>query len=436
MLRRRSRPFILAPVSAVFLLVVPLLSGCTGAASVPAHDVSVVVRPQVSLADQPVQIGVTGLAPGQEAVIRVWSTDAKGVDWLASATYRADATGDINLARDPALSGSYKGVSGMGLIWSMRPTGPDRAGAFYWDASQPFRFIVTVTVRGAQVGSASFRRQFSHAALADQTESLQADGFIGEFWHPVTAATRRPAILVIGGSAGGLPGVLLPALLAGHGYPALGVAYFGEQGLPGTLSEIPLEYFAQALRWLARQPGVDPTRMAVIGISRGSEAAQLLGVYYPSLVHGVVAEVPSNVAICSYPDCGGPAWTLAGHALPFTSEFDNPRPTDDPAAVIPDQRIQGPVFLDCAEADQIWTSCPYARAILRLLDAHHDQWVHVLYANPGAGHFIGTLVPYEPYAPATTKAASPSYAQDQQALALVWPHLLSFLAGLTYGDAT
>jgi dienelactone hydrolase len=239
-------------------------------------------------------------------------------------------------------------------------------------------------------------------------------------------------VLVLGGSEGGLPGTLLPALLASNGYPALGVAYFGEPGLPPTLSRIPLEYFAGALRWLARQPGVDPARIAVLGVSRGSEAAQLLGVYYPGLVHAVIASVPSNVAICSYPRCTGPAWTLHGQPLPYTSEFDNPSPTDAPAAVIPDQRIQGPVFLDCGEADQTWSSCPYAQAIIGLLDAHHDRWAHVLYAYPGAGHPVGDLVPYEPASP----VADPDYATDQQARALLWPRLLGFLAALAQNPAS
>ena len=434
MLRDGSRHVTPASVVAALVLAV-LVSACTSGISAPAHRVRITVRPLISLADRPVQIAVSGLAPFQEANIRVRSADAQGVDWLSSATYRATATGSIDLSASRARSGSYHGVSGMGLIWSMQPQGRDPAAAYFWQDQEPLRFGVTVTVDGTQVGSASFQRQFSRSALADQRESLRADGFIGEFWHPVTAAARRPAVLVIGGSAGGLPGVLLPALLASNGYPALGVAYFKEPGLPQTLSDIPLEYFVRALGWLARQPGVDPARIAVIGISRGSEAAQLLGVYYPSLVHAVVATVPSNVALCSYPECNGPAWTLDGHTLPYTSEFDNPGPTDDPAAVIPDQRIQGPVFLDCAEADQVWSSCLYARAILRVLDANHDHWVHVLYANPGAGHFIGSLVPNEPYAAAITEAAGPSYAADQKALALVWPHLLSFLASVSSNPA-
>ena len=92
------------------------------------------------------------------------------------------------------------------------------------------------------------------------------------------------------------------------------------------------------------------------------------------------------------------------------------------------------MFLDCGEADQTWTSCPYAQAILGLLDAHHDHWAHVLYAYPGAGHLVGDLVPYEPESPGAA-ATDPDYATDQQARALLWPHLLGFLARLAHNPA-
>jgi dienelactone hydrolase len=366
--------------------------------------------------------------------VQVGSTDARGVPWEASASYRADPAGNVDLSTAAAISGSYHGVSGMGLIWSMHALKPDPAGAYYWRGTTPLAFTLAVSVHGTRVASASFHRSLSSGVLAETMESLKADGFVGEFLHPAHTVPGRPAVLVLGGSEGGLPDVLLPALLASNGYPALGVAYFAEPGLPQTLSRIPLEYFARALAWLARQPGVDPARIAVLGISRGSEAAQLLGVYYPNLVHAVIASVPSNVAICSYPGCTGPAWTRHGQPLPYTREFDNPNPADDPAAVIPDQRIEGPVLLDCGEADQTWISCPYARAILSLLDAHHDHWAHVLYAYPGAGHPVGTFVPYEPYS-SVGVAGDPGYATDQQAVALLWPHLLSFLAGLARNPA-
>jgi pimeloyl-ACP methyl ester carboxylesterase len=63
---------------------------------------------------------------------------------------------------------------------------------------------------------------------------------------------------------------------------------------------------------LALQPGVDPARLVVAGLSRGSEAAQLLGVHYPKLVHAVVALVPSNQIFCDIAQnttgCAGPAF--------------------------------------------------------------------------------------------------------------------------------
>jgi hypothetical protein len=135
----------------------------------------------------------------------------------------------------------------------MHARGPDPAGAYFWANTVPLTFTVTVSLHGNRVASASFHRMISRTALADQTESLQADGFVGEFLHPAATSERRPVILVLGGSEGGLPGVLLPAMLASSGYPALGVAYFGEPGLPKTLSRIPLEYFAKALNWRANQ---------------------------------------------------------------------------------------------------------------------------------------------------------------------------------------
>lgn len=408
------------------LLAVPA-AGCTASAQAPAAKVA--VTPQMSVADQPVQIRVTGLAGGQRATVQMSSTDGAGVLWHSSAVYRADAAGDIDLSSAPALSGSYSGVSGMGLIWSMNPAQPPPTGEYDW-GSKPLTFTVSVTASGARVASAEFQRTLSQVPLTQQDESLTTDGFTGQYWHAAKTTTRRPAVLVLDGSEGGMP-TLLPAMLASNGYPALGVAYFKLGLLPQTLSDIPLEYFATALTWLAHQPGVDPGAITVLGISAGSEAAQLLGVYYPNLVHAVVASVPSDVANCSFSDCIGPAWTLHGKPVPYTGEFDDPYPIDNPAAVIPDQRITGPLFLDCAEADQAWPSCAYAKAIMSELDAHHDQWAHVLYSYPEAGHGVGSLIPFEPYGPATVAAeGAPAYQADQEGDGQLWPHLLSFLASL------
>jgi dienelactone hydrolase len=412
-------------------LILPLTA--VACSSPPAEHVSVTATPGSSSGDQAVHIEVTGLRAGQRATVQVTSTDSLGVAWVSAATYRADAHGVVDPGRAAPLSGSYQGVSGMGLVWSMHESDPATASArsgsgYFWSYNGFFTFAVTVRAGGVTVARTSFRRRYATVPWTSKPETLAADGFIGYLGQPATGPRRRAAVMLIGGSEGGLPSPLTASLLAGQGYTVLGVAYFGLPGLPSTLSDIPLEYFARALRWLARQPGVDPGKIAVLGVSRGSEAAQLLGVHYPGLVHAVIASVPSDAAVCSVPGCRTAAWTLDGKPLPYTADFGNPAPTDVPAAVIPDQRIDGPVFLDCGEADRTWPSCPYAQAILSRLDRYHDRWPHVLYAYPGAGHLIGSLTPYEPLGPAGLGEAVPSVTAFQEAEPTLFQHLLGFLA--------
>lgn len=72
------------------------------------------------LFDEPIQLKVSGLLSRQVVTMRARSTDEKGVVFSSSATYRADGSGEIDLNRDPSLSGSYVGVEPMGLLWSMK----------------------------------------------------------------------------------------------------------------------------------------------------------------------------------------------------------------------------------------------------------------------------------------------------------------------------
>jgi hypothetical protein len=180
------------------------------------------------------------------------------------------------------------------------------------------------------------------------------------------------------------------------------------------------------LQWLRAQPQVDPNRIVVLGVSYGSQAAQLLGVHYPSLVSAVVASVPSNVATCGLPSCSGPAWTFESQPVPYTRVFNDPYPSDNPGAVIPDEQIHGPLFSVCGGLDSAWVSCLYARAIMSRLAVDGHPYHDILYAYPHAGHQVGALLPYAPIAPRRLYFNQ----VDQQARANVWPHLLSFLARL------
>lgn len=411
-------------------VAIGMLGGCSG-----HYDGRVTVTPESSLFDQPVHIVVHDVPPDSRVNVTLRSTDSDRHSFTSGAVFRSTGSGTVDLATAPALDGSYLGVNPMGLIQTLQAaTGPPTL--YFWAGPRPQGFYVTVADGGSTVAAGQFRRTGAATGVTVRQEAIAATGFYGQFWRPPAGRSPRPAILEFGGSEGGLSGQLLGAALASAGYPTLDVAYFNEPGLPQQLKDIPLEYFARALRWLARQPGVLARRIWVSGGSRGSEAALLLGAYYPSLVHGVIASTPSDAAICSYPGCTGPAWTLHGKPLPYTRLIDDPAPTDDPAAVIPVQKIRGPVFLDCGTADKVWTSCAYAQTIQQRLAAAHDPHPHVLYRYQGGGHLLNGLVPYEPSSAAALAAVSPqgeggTFLANDDADGRLWPHLLHFLANPT-----
>jgi BAAT / Acyl-CoA thioester hydrolase C terminal len=88
------------------------------------------------------------------------------------------------------------------------------------------------------------------------------------------------------------------------------------------------------------------------------------------------------------------------------------------------------VLLDCGTDDQVWTSCAYAQAIQRHLTAVSDRYGHVLYRYLGAGHFVNSLIPYEPvsYGYANLDGLGDTPLANADADARLWPEVLSFLA--------
>jgi pimeloyl-ACP methyl ester carboxylesterase len=384
--------------------------GFFAALSLLAHP-AVTVAPQSSWVDQPVAIRVSGLPRRALATVRLSAKDATGKTWHSSARLRADAHGTVNLT----------GPRSWGLLASLtRRTAAAAPVVFRWGVKER-TMRLTVQVRGKTVARGSFRRGLPHG-VNEQTLTLAGTGVYGEYYAAASSA-RSPAVLIFGGSEGGLTVGLRAELLAAHGFPSLAIAYFGEPGLPPALASVPLEYFRRALEWLAAQTGVDPQKIAAIGISRGGEAAQLLGVHYPDLVHAVVAASASNAVVCGFPDCSKPAWTLNGAPIPYVAGAPVPEPEGE--GVIPDETVRGPLFLTCGERDVIWLSCPYERAIMERLRRFHHPYADELHAYPKAGHYVGGLMPGLPVAP------SPYFdANTERARQDLWPKLLAFLGRL------
>jgi dienelactone hydrolase len=402
--------------------------------AVPAAgaSVSLSVTPTSSLMDEALSISVRGLKPKASVVLRVTSTDVNGVAFASEATFRANSDSVVNPGRMAPVVGSYEGVHAMGLTDAMSPVSGGQGGLYFWgDAPQSFTF--TASSRGQESAPVTIERSIESSGVERRPVSVSEAGFVGRLYQPPPGTAKKPAVLEIGGSGGGLAGGLVGGLLASHGYPTLDLAYFKLPDLPATLSNISLEYFTQALTWLGSQPNVDPRQIYVLGTSRGSEAALLLGAHFPDLVAGVIASVPSNVVLCS-PSCDSPAWTLNGEPLPYTRQFNNPAPTDVPDAVIPVERIRGPILLVCGGTDLVWHSCDYARAIRDRLAARDVTRPHPLLTYPSAGHGVGLLVRYEPSVGSASSVSGSALnfsgatvGANAAGLAKVWPRVLAFL---------
>ena len=239
----------------------------------------------------------------------------------------------------------------------------------------------------------------------------------GTIFRPAGECRGRAAVLVIGGSGGGEAWPQAIAF-AEAGIPALSVAYFKAPGLGSELRDIELSYFDTAIGCLMDELSLGDRAVVIVGTSRGSEAALLTAAHFPKSVCGVVASVPGNVTLCSWPP-GGPAWLLLGVPLPYVSQFGPD--SDVPEALIPVERIPGPVLLVSAGRDQVWPSTPMARAISERLNRLGHTFGHLLLDYPEAGHGVGFLTP----AVRTSKCSTSD--ADERARADAWPKVLAFI---------
>ncbi len=278
---------------------------------------------------------------------------------------------------------------------------------------------------------------------------VAANGLVGQLFRPTAASSRKgrlPAIILLGGSEGGIGAgaARIAGALADHGYVTLQLAYFGAPGLPRELGLIPLEYFSKAVDWLGRQPNVDRARIGIVGGSVGGEAALVVAAHDPRIMV-VVAAVPSSVVWpgITQGDAEPPSsFSLAGKPLPFlpygwTASFKGTFSLYDEGlkaldahldAVIPVERIRGPVMLICGKQDALWPSCTMSRQVVERLKAKRFPRAVSLLDYDDAGH-ASFGVPADPAQPGYDSLGSIGGSADGNNAARKdsWPKLLAFL---------
>jgi dienelactone hydrolase len=323
------------------------------------------------------------------------------------------------VARQAPVSGTYDGISAMGLVWSAeRVPGEAKPLVDGW-IMQPWHVHLEVSAPDGSMAELALERRA--AAPGVMRRSIRTGGLFGTLFLPAGEGPH-PAVLIVGGGGGGID-EFRGAMLASHGFAALNLAYFAMPGLPRGLVNIPLEYFENAIGWMRAQPWLRDRFLAVWGESRGGELALLLGSQF-SEIDAVAAWVPSGVIFwpIGFAEPGDTrpraSWTLRGTPLPYLQESNwavRPAPAAQPGrplaytpmylahlrdneaverATIPVENIKGPVQLVSGTDDQMWPSSVLADICMRRLEArrHPFPFEHLRYE--GAGHLI--LVPYGP----------------------------------------
>jgi dienelactone hydrolase len=419
------------------------------------------IRPTDALLDQPVAIEISDLRPGLRVRVRLRNHTLKAE---SSADFVANDAGLVDPAAQAPIAGDYEGVEPAGLFWSARfDAGSDVVSMVSaLSTLETMAYTATVNLDDGQDVSTNFTRRL---LAANVVQTPVRDGRIRGTLFALKGTNNAPGVVVLGGSDGGNLYTCIAAVLAAHGIAALSLAYFAYEDLQKELVEIPLEYFAEAVRWLRARPEVGASRVGVLGLSRGGEAALLLGASLPD-VAAVVALVPSGLTNggngADFSAMGKPAWTLDGKpfpilpppwdpvsmkeaqdamaaGIPFAGAPGMLRALESAGAGVADVAIRveltrGPMLMMSGQDDQLWPSTrltEIAEARLKAA-AFAYPFEHRRYA--GAGHFACLL----PNLPATSQAARHPVvpislafggtARDNAAASAdLWPRVVTFL---------
>ncbi|XP_074091871.1 acyl-coenzyme A thioesterase 1-like [Macrotis lagotis] len=347
--------------------------------------------------DEPVRVAVQGLAPQQPVTLRAALRDETGRRFQAAARYRADAGGRLDLARAPALGGSFSGLEPMGLFWSLQPEKPfwrlvkrDVQTPFLVDLEvyeghdpRPTRLLARVVHERGFLGPGVKR-------IPVREGSLRATLFLPPGSGPF------PGIIDIFGTGGGLF-EYRASLLASHGFAVLALAYYGFEDLPKEMKEFHLEYFEEAVQYLKNHPQVKGPGVGLLGFSKGGDLCLSMA----SHLKDITATVTLNSSLANvgaalhykgmtYPPLSGDRKRIKMTEDGFTDIIDflsNPFEEAGQKSLIPIEKAESSFLFIVGLDDHNWKSEFYAKEAARLLQAHRKKKPEII-CYPATGHYI------------------------------------------------
>ncbi|KAK2889989.1 acyl-coenzyme A thioesterase 1-like [Channa argus] len=355
------------------------------------------------LFDKPVQIKVEGLAPHKPVELRSKLVDDKGVTFKASALYKADESGQVDVCRAPSLGGSFTGVDPMGLFWAMAPDTPHS------------KFLKKTVLSPTLVKIEAVNRE-TDEVLASETNERE---YMTEGMKRVPVQEGRiRGVLFIPPGKGPFPGIVdlymfgggltepRASLLANKGFVVLALAYFGYQDLPKKPKNLDLEYFEEAVNFLRRQPEVKGPGIGILSLSHSGGLALMMS----SFLSGISATVCINACNANtglpvhYKDIIIPPLTPVVKNIKITNSglvdvrdaLPDPTLEKNRASLFPIQRSSCQFLFAVSEDDHNWNSPFFAKQAAATLRSHGKETFQVV-SYPKAGHFLE--IPYMPNCP-------------------------------------
>lgn len=361
------------------------------------------------LFDKLVQVKVEGLSPHRPVKLRSKLIDDRGVVFKASAQYKADELGQVDVSRAASLGGSYTGVEPMGLFWSMSPETP-HSKLLKKNVLSPMEVEIAALCgeNGEVLASEVNQREFMIEGM--KRIPVQEGRLRGVLFVP-PGNGPFPGIVDLYTLGGGLT-ESRASLLAGRGFVVLALAYYGYQGLPKNPKYLELEYFEEAVEYLRSLSEVKGPGIGIISISHSGALALSMSSFFSGISATVCINAcnANTVIPLRYKDTIIPPLTPVIEKIKFTDSglvdireaLPDPTLEQNRKSLIPIERATCQFLLAASGDDHNWTSAFFAKQAADILKNNgKDSYSLVMY--PKAGHFLE--VPPMPYCPSGFHAA-------------------------------
>ncbi|XP_060551670.1 acyl-coenzyme A amino acid N-acyltransferase 1-like isoform X2 [Ruditapes philippinarum] len=239
------------------------------------------------LVDDRLEIKIDKLDSNQKVTVYAYLEEEKKT-FESCGCFTADKQGIVNLGRQASVSGTYTGVSAMGLFWSLVPCPGQLDGIRLMKKNLDTPFTTQITV---------YDGHFSLEDIREKTPAELCKTTI-ERWYKSPGVTNYevtdgnvrgklylppgdgpfPAVIDLFGTVGGVT-EYRSALLASRGFASLALPYFLYKDLPKSLFDLNLDYFLEAIDWLLSRDNIISSGLGVIGTSKGGDISLMMARY-------------------------------------------------------------------------------------------------------------------------------------------------------------